>query len=92
MAARNDPHRPEFGTLPEASKRFGIGLKRLRARARDGCFPVYTGDTAWFRVKFAEVEAWLRSTRVEMPAGAEAHARAVVEKRRALEAEGRPAA
>jgi hypothetical protein len=53
-----------YGTLPEASRRFGIGLKKLRQRATEGCFPVYTGDTFWPRVNFAEVEAWLRSTRV----------------------------
>ena len=60
----NDPVQRTFGTLPEANRRFGIGLKKLRQRAAEGAFPVYSGETAWPRVKFAEVEEWLRSTRV----------------------------
>lgn len=63
-AASNSPVQRTYGTLPEASRRFGIGLKKLRQRATEGCFPLYTGGTSWPRVKFAEVEAWLRSTRV----------------------------
>jgi hypothetical protein len=51
-----------YGTLPEASRRFGIGLKKLRLRGAEGCFPVYMGGTTWPRVKFTEVEAWIRST------------------------------
>jgi hypothetical protein len=60
----NDPVQRTYGTLPEASRRFGIGLKKLRQRAAENAFPVYSGETAWLRVKFSEVEAWLRSTRV----------------------------
>ena len=60
----NDPAQRIYGTLPEASRRYGIGLKKLRQRAAEGAFPVYSGETAWPRVKFAEVEEWLRSTRV----------------------------
>ena len=63
-ATPNDPVQRTYGTLPEASRRFGIGLKKLRQRAAKGAFPVYSGETAWPRVKFAEVEEWLRSTRV----------------------------
>ena len=55
---------PTYGTLPEASRRFGIGLKKLRQRADEGKFPVYSGETAWPRIKFSEVEEWLRSTRI----------------------------
>jgi hypothetical protein len=53
-----------WGTIPQAARRFGIGVKQLRKRAAEGAFPIYTGGTAWPRVKFTEVEAWLRSTRV----------------------------
>ena len=63
-AASNGPVERDYGTLPEASRRFGIGPKTLRQRAAEGAFPVYSGETAWPRVKFAEVEEWLRSTRV----------------------------
>ncbi len=63
-ASPNEPVQRTYGTLPEASRRFGIGLKKLRRHAAKGAFPVYSGETAWLRVKFSEVEAWLRSTRV----------------------------
>jgi hypothetical protein len=68
---------PLYGTLPAAAKRYGLCLKTLRKRAAEGAFPIYSGDTAWPRVKFAEVEAWLRSTRIRPSA----HAEAVVEER-----------
>ena len=73
-----------YGTLPEASRRFGIGLKKLRQRAAEGCFPLYTGDTSWPRVNFAEVEGWLRSTRVPVTS----HARSRVEEVLARELRG----
>ncbi len=63
-ASPNEPVQRTYGTLPEASRRFGIGLKKLRQLAAKGAFPVYSGETAWLRVKLSEVEAWLRSTRV----------------------------
>ena len=69
---------PEYGTLPAAARRFGLGVKMLRRRAAEGCFPTYSGDTAWPRVKFAEVEAWLRSTRVAATTHAEARVREVI--------------
>jgi hypothetical protein len=62
-AAERLPERA-YGTLPEASRLFGIGLKKLRLRVAEGCFPIYMGGTSWPRVKFTEVEEWLRSTRV----------------------------
>jgi hypothetical protein len=74
---------PEYGTLPQAARRFSIGLKRLRQCAVEGRFPVYTGETAWPRVKFSEVEAWLRSTRISVSD----HARSRVDE--ILEREGR---
>jgi excisionase family DNA binding protein len=66
MMPRPNPDRDTctWGTLPEAARRFGIGVKTLRRRAAAGEFPVYSGGTAWPRVKFSEVEQWLRSTRV----------------------------
>jgi hypothetical protein len=62
--ASKDPIQPEYGTFPQAARRLGMGVKRLRRRGAEGRFPVYTGETAWPRVKFAEVEAWFRSTRI----------------------------
>ena len=76
-----DRIQPEYGTLPQAARRFGIGLKRLRLRAAEGCFPIYTAESTWPRVKFAEVEDWIRSTRVPVTN----HARARVEERLAHE-------
>jgi len=76
---RNEPV-PEFGTLPQAAKRFSIGVKRLKRHARDGAFPTYTGGTAWPRVKFIEVEAWLRSTRVPVSSHASQRVREVLER------------
>ena len=81
--APKDRIRPEYGTLPEAARRFSIGLKKLRRRGAEGCFPVYTGETTWPRVKFSEVEAWLRSTRIPVSN----HARARVEERLQHEAQ-----
>lgn len=63
MRARRQPD-PTYGTIPDAAKRLGIGRRQL-VRAIDA------GDVAayqvggWRRVKFSEVEAWLRSTRVQ---------------------------
>lgn len=65
MKSKRPRPAPIYGTIPDASRLFGIGLKRLRQRAAEGCFPVYTADTTWPRVKFSEVENWLRSTRVQ---------------------------
>lgn len=56
---------PIYGTIPEASRIFGIGLKRLRQCAAEGCFPVYMAGASWPRVKLSEVEEWLQSTRVQ---------------------------
>ena len=78
--ATQDPIKPEFGTLPQASRVFGIGVRRLRQKADEGAFPLYTGDSAWPRVKFAEVEAWLRSTRVPVTKHAAARVDEVLER------------
>ena len=61
---RENPTQTEYGTYPQASRRFNIGVRRLRAKGRDGCFPVYGGAGSWPLLKFSEVERWLRSTRV----------------------------
>ena len=79
----NDPVQRTYGTLPEASRRFGIGLKKLRQRAAKGAFPVYSGETAWPRVKFAEVEEWLRSTRVPVTTHARTRVNEVLDRERA---------
>ena len=57
-----------YGTLPEAARRLGVSVKVLRREARAGAFPTYGAGTAKGgrrRVRFAEVETWLRSTCVE---------------------------
>lgn len=55
---------PALLTLPEAHRRYGIGLTNLRAAARRGEFPLYAAGTNWPRVRLDEFEAWLRSTRI----------------------------
>jgi len=75
-----DRLRPEYGTIPEASVVFNIGPKTLRKRAAEGCFPTYTGGTAWPRVKFVEVEAWLRQTRVPVSSHASQRVREVLKR------------
>ena len=79
-ATSNDPVQRTYGTLPEASRRFGIGLKKLRQRAAEGAFPIYSGETAWPRIKFAEVEEWLRSTRVPITQHARSRVDEVLER------------
>ena len=59
-----EPIKAEFGTLPQAARLFGIGVRRLRRKADEGAFPLYSAGSAWPRVKFTEVESWLRSTRI----------------------------
>ena len=64
MREHVQPKHPLYGSIPEAARRFGIGEKLLRRRVAEGEIPAYAGGTARLRVKFSEVEAWLRSTRV----------------------------
>ncbi len=54
---------PRFGTFRQVADQVGLGVKMLRRAAREGCFPVYSGTTAWGRLSFSEVERWLRTTR-----------------------------
>ena len=69
---------PAFGTFPQAATRFCIGVKRLKAHAREGAFPVYSANSHWPRLKFAEVEDWLRSTRVPVTSHASQRVREVL--------------
>ena len=55
---------PEFLTLPQAARHFGLGLKLLRAAAKRGEFPLYDAQTHRRRAHRDEIERWLRSTRV----------------------------
>lgn len=55
---------PRYGSIPAAAREFGLGVKLLRRKARERAFPIYHADTGRPRVCFAEVEVWLRSTRV----------------------------
>jgi len=54
--------RPEYGTLPQAARRFGIGIKRIRKHAALGDFPIYKVGQTWPRVKFSDIEHWIQST------------------------------
>ena len=62
--SRNPYPTSEFGTLPKAARRFGLSLHVIRRLARGGAFPVYRCGQSWPRVKFAEVEQWVHSTRI----------------------------
>ncbi len=56
-----------YGTLPEAARRFGVSVKVLRREVKRGTIPAFTAGTGngkRRRVRFSEVEAWLRSTGV----------------------------
>jgi len=53
----------EFATVPEAARRNGVSPKTLRRAARLGCFPTFSFGTAWPRVRLADVERWIISTR-----------------------------
>ena len=57
-----------YGTLPEAARLFGVSVKALRREAKAGAFPTYGAGTekgGRRRVRFAEVEAWLWSTKID---------------------------
>ena len=59
------PAEPQLaGTIPQAARRFGVGVNHLRHVAKTGAFPIYDAETRRPRVFFADVEQWLRSTRV----------------------------
>ena len=60
----NEPSSDPLFTLPETSRRYGIGLHSVRRAAKSGHFPVYSCGTAWPRVKQSEFEAWLDSTQI----------------------------
>ena len=68
----------ELLTVPELSRRTGIGPKRLREAVQTGALPVYDAGSHWPRVLWADFLVWLRSTRVPARASGEAHARARV--------------
>jgi len=54
----------ELLTLPEVARETKIAIKRLRAAAKFGDLTTYTIGTAWPRTTWADVDAWIRSTRV----------------------------
>ncbi len=55
----------EFLTLPSLSRTYKIGLHTLRRAAASGALPVYMCGSNWPRVRRAEFEAWLASTRLQ---------------------------
>ena len=80
--ARNGKLEPEWGTIPQAARRFGLGVKMVRRMAREGAFPVYLERSGWPRVKYTEVEIWLRSTRLRPTSHARARLAEVLEQER----------
>src|SRR5258706_11329625 len=53
------------GSIARAAARFGLGARVLRAAIKRGDVPAYSAGTKRLRVFFADVERWLRSTRVD---------------------------
>lgn len=82
MAASRPDTTPRYGTVPQAARRYGLGLRLLRRLVREGTIPAYSAGTQRPRVCYSEVEAWLRSTRLQTTD----HARARIAE---LEAQGR---
>ena len=54
--------RDELLTLPEISRRYGIGIVSLRRLARSGAFALYDCNLSWPRVRHRDFEAWLETT------------------------------
>lgn len=69
-------------TIREAARRAGLGERPLRSAIRRGELSLHIVPDAWPRLHWPDVEAWLRSHRVERTS----HARA-----RVAEIEGRGA-
>ncbi len=58
-------HPKQLLTFPDIRREYGIGLQTLRREGARGSFAVYEAGTPCRpRVKRAEFEAWLRSTRI----------------------------
>ncbi len=55
----------ELLTLPALNREYRIGMKSLYRLAAEGAFPVYTAGTNRPRVRRAEFERWLESTRLQ---------------------------
>jgi len=62
--ARSAAYSPEYLTIPQAARRFGLSPKTLRRLAREGEFPVYSLGTGWGHVRVTELETYFRSTRI----------------------------
>lgn len=60
----NDVARSIVFTHPGWTEVGGESVYHLRRMGHDGAFPLYLAGTSRPRVKFSEVGAWLRSTRV----------------------------
>jgi hypothetical protein len=54
----------EFLTLPAVAREYRIGLRALRRAAALGKLPLYSAGTKWARVRRADLERWIESTRV----------------------------
>ncbi len=63
----------ELLTLPALNREYRIGMKSLYRLAAEGAFPVYTAGTSRPRVRRAEFERWLKSTRLRPPEREEKH-------------------
>ena len=60
----------EFLTLPAIAREYRIGLRALRRAVARGGFPIYSAGTSWPRVRRADFERWLESTRLTPRAAA----------------------
>ncbi|MEX2205493.1 MAG: helix-turn-helix domain-containing protein [Myxococcota bacterium] len=64
------------GSIQQAARRYPVGVKKLRAMVKSGQLPSYTAGCSRKRVVlWADVEEWLKSTRVEPEAPRPAKAR-----------------
>ncbi len=70
----------EYGTIPAAARRFGLGVKLMRRWAHNRVFPVYLVDSGWHRVKYSEVEAHIRSTAASPTTHAEARVAEILDR------------
>jgi len=59
------PSFPELITLPEAARRLGVDIKRLREARDAGHLPVFVIGKRWQRVTSADVLRWLATRRRE---------------------------
>ncbi len=72
----------KYYSLPDAARALGLSVRVLRRGARLGWFPIYAPGGSRVRVRLADIQAWIQSTRSQ-PASEKAsvHADGVVTER-----------